>query len=478
VELDLSDEVLGEDYDEPLLDRLWRGLLRRPFALPMIVVVALVAAGSGAALIAARGPQLADVTVRADLSAARWEAPWRTGFNGRPAGPVVLSVATIVRRGRSGAPTSVVGISGPGVTKADNPVVELPVGKPVALALRAVINCASVPAVIPAGAYGLRVSAHSESGPKVAVLDVGTLGQSWATSIRVACASWLARRALTVTALTAQVDPTRPVLGVTMKVTNSGEREGTLSSVTPAGATVRVSGPLPIRVPAHGSTTAKFDVLLDTCDTVEKPANAPGGLNEPPNLSTQIGLAGLVGSVAAADLLARVSAQPPPGADFDNEGFGPTGIRITDSANHDLYVALKRACGGLRSMVSEIRPGSVRYDRASRVLTLPLLIDVAPGRVRSMRLRAIPPAAGDDAAYRPLWTATGDLVPDRAGQVRVTLRYLAPVFGACPREGGHLSGFLATLLVPVAGVQRTVRYRSVPSLAEDQEATPLLCPGS
>jgi hypothetical protein len=472
VELDLdeqSDEVLGADWDEPLLERLWQALLRRPLALPIIVLVTLLGAGSLAAALAVLGPQPAELTIRGDGPSLS-VAPWQVGDDLRPAGPVVLSVGTIIRRSRSGAPTSVVGISGPGVIQADNPAVDLRVGAPVSVPLRAVVDCGLLPAMIPKGAYGIRIWAHSGVGTNYAVADAGAIGESWSAVIRTACASWLARRSLTVTALTAAVDPTRSVLRVSMTVTNSGAREGILTygGGDPAP---RLDGDRPIRVPPHGVTTARFTLNLDTCDSVPDPADETASSSPDSRLTTRIGLVGLVGPTQTTEQTGQA------GQTDDSEGFGPTGIPINAGANRALGTALSRACAGLGPIVTLIGPGSVGYDRASRVAIVRLQVDVPPGRVRTIRLhaQAAEPPPDPAVGYRPLWTSTADLTPDRTGQVRVTLRYRVPPSRACPRDGGYLPGFIATLRVPVQGGERVVSYGGTIDLGEDPEAMPLLC---
>jgi len=76
-----------------------------------------------------------------------------------------------------------------------------------------------------------------------------------------------------------------------------------------------------------------------------------------------------------------------------------------------------------------------------------------------------------------LWTATGDLTPDRTGQLRLLLHYRAPASGACPSQGGRLPGFIATLQVPDGGGDRQVSYYGFVDLGQDPSALPLLCAG-
>jgi hypothetical protein len=482
-------EVLGEDGEEPLIDRLWQALLRRPLALPLLVVLGLVVAGAGAALLTAHGTRVATVTVTASGSSAPVSAPWQastrtpgwppSGANGRPAGPVVLSVAVTARRGSSGASTSVVAITGPGVVGSDNPEVLLPVGESITVPLKAELDCALVPEVIPSGAYGLRIHAHSGWGSKDGLAEAGAVAQKWSAAIQVACASWLARRDLTVTALTAKVSPTDSRFVLELTVTNSGARAATLSSAAEGGISGRLWG-APIRVPAYGEATGTFIVALDTCDSVPEPGNQTSPLTSEPSLSSQFNLVGLAGQVPPDS---PQSETPGFGDGYGGhgDGFGATGILLTADADQALTGALAKACGGLGPMLPLISPDTVRYDRARRVLIVPVLVDVTPGRVRSLRLQTeplrTPTPAGDaaDMAFRPLWSTTDDLVPDPSGQVKVTLRYRIPETGPCPMRGGFLPNLVATLKVPDSGVERTVRYEGGLDLGQDPQAIPLLC---
>jgi hypothetical protein len=470
VEPQSPDEVLEPeaDWPDPLLDGLWRSLLRRPFALPVLIVLTLGLVGAGAAVLAQRGPKLARVSVPAGGSTTQ-DAPWQPGANDRP-GPVVLSVWLMIRRGVSGSPTSVVGITGPGIMKTYNPAVVLPIGRLAKVPLQAGVDCAALPAAVPKGAYGLQIRARSGTEAKTAVVGVGAVGNNWAGIIRVACASWSARRDLTVTALTARVHPTLSRLDLSFTVTNSGDRPGTLNSTAGPGGPdtpIRLEGALPILVPARASVQASLTVVLDTCDSVPQKRDQTSPPTVDQRLSTQFELAGLVGPVPAVR----------PTIEGYGDGFDSTGILIAPAAAKVLTSAFQQACAGLGPILTLVEPGSVRYSATTRELTLPLLIDVTPGRVRSLRLTPAPADGGPFPSYQPLWTSTRALVPDSSGQVRVTLHYRAPESGACPDRGAYLPGFLAHLTAPVAGVDRRVNYSGMLDLADaDPLATRTLCP--
>jgi hypothetical protein len=118
----------------------------------------------------------------------------------------------------------------------------------------------------------------------------------------------------------------------------------------------------------------------------------------------------------------------------------------------------------------------VRYDRGRRELTVPLIVDVTPGRVRSLDLQP-QIMTGESDAYTALWTTRTDLVPDATGQVRLAVPYRVPATGACPGRGGHLPGVVAELHVPLAGGgERVVRLSGLVDLATDPTAMAVLCP--
>jgi hypothetical protein len=459
-------EVLGDDRKEPVADRLWQALLRRPLALPLLVTVALVIAGIGAAVLTAGGAQVANVTVT-ETKYTSSEPPWPDQAGGRPPGPVVLSVSATVRRGSSGAPTRVLGITGPAIIGADNPAVLVPRGRPVTVPLRAEVDCPSLPITIPRGAYGLRIQARSGWGTNNDVAEVGAVGEKWSLAIQLACDSWLARRDLTVTTLSARVHPSRPQFNLTLTVTNSGSRPGTLRADTIGGeVSVRVLG-APFTVPARGSVTVTRTVVLGTCDTVGDPRDQPDPSSSEANLTSRVNLVGLAGTVP--------SVSPAADPEGDSDSFGSTtGIVMATPAAKALTAALSQACARLSPMVSLQSPGTVRYNRARRELTVSVLIYVTPGRVRSIRLNAETGPADVDA-YRPLWTTTPAAEPDRSGQLTVTLRYRAPRSGPCPNRGGYLPGFIATLDVPVGRAVRTVSYSGGVDLSQDRKALSLLC---
>jgi hypothetical protein len=493
-------EVLGEEPTEPLTQRLWRRVRARPLVPAVIVVVVVAAAGTVVAIRTRPVEPAALAVIRYPGTWVSWspgghpeqyggpDAPyWQVRPDGRPSGPPVLSTGVAVQRKavqqKAGSTadadvvTRVVGITGPGVVRADNPPVVVPPAGLVGVPLRAVLDCGQLPETTPSGAYRLRTTARSADPRRRAgrgTVDVAALSDRWADAIRVACSTWSARAHLTITELTATVDPTRPRIAVTLTVVNTGARQGFLTAMPVTDPSIRLEGRLPVRVPARGRAEATLNVVLDRCDTVQ-PAGADTSLpTTDPGDSTDIFLAGRVGSVPTA-------AEQ---ADLDRvEGtFQSTGVLLTPHAYRRLRAALSEACAGLNPVLPLISPGTVRYDRAGDVVTVPLQLFVAPGRVRHLRLRTEPRliglASAGREAYLPLWKPTGDLTPDRSGHLVVPLRYRPPRAGRCPNRGGYLPALLVTLDVPVAGGVRRLTYSAFANLFEDPAALRLLCPGS
>ncbi|HEY6795902.1 MAG TPA: hypothetical protein VI248_14590, partial [Kineosporiaceae bacterium] len=209
-------------------------------------------------------------------------ALWRAGADGRPVTSVSLTVAAVVRQvptpGASPPVVRVLGLTGPGISPEDGPPVAVPTGgREVGLPLRAAVDCAEVPEVAPSGAYGLRIEVDTRSGPRRGVVPAGAVGEAWGSAVQLGCATWAARRALTVTNLTMRVHPTRPRLDLTLTVANSGDREATLDRAAGEDHRVRVGGPLPLRIPAHRSVTARMTTDLTSCDTIGYAVPRDGG---------------------------------------------------------------------------------------------------------------------------------------------------------------------------------------------------------
>ena len=326
-----------------------------------------------------------------------------------------------LQRGVSKTSTTVLGIAGPAVIAANNPPVPLPGGKPaVTVPLNAVLDCSTMPAKVSADAYRLRVRTRSGSRMHTGTVDAGAAGTHWRDQIRLACAAWSARQHVTASALTATVNPTLPQADLRLTLTNSGPHSVSLSTAAGYDPTIHLTSASPIRIPAHGSTQAALSVVLDRCDSVVEPPGNNSPLSQTPTLTTAINLVGLDSTVP---LTPALTDEVPEGG-----GLAATGIVLSSTAADALRTALSNACGGLFAPLTVVPPGGVRYDDATGVVTVPVVVHAPRGRVRSVSLS---PAAGElpENGYRPLWKGFPHLVPDGQGQARVTLRYQRPCRG-------------------------------------------------
>ena len=247
-------------------------------------------------------------------------------------------------------------------------------------------------------------------------------------------------------------------------MTNQGRRVATV--VAPAGdQAIQVGGPLPLRVPAHGSVRTRLSVDLNQCNSVAAPVNDTARLGRGPRLSSLIDLVALAGTTPFGTT---------PVSEADGSGTGPTGIVLAPAAEQALSAALSSACGLIDPPLPSIPPGSsVQLDAATGEMIVPVHIDVASGRVTSLQLDAGAPDPGENA-YRALWKPTR-LVPDAHGAARVNLHYRVPASGACPGFGAYLPPFFVTALVPFPSGSRAVRYQQTLDVGTDPDAIALLC---
>jgi len=411
-----------------------------------VVIAVAVLALAGTGLVAGRLLDAAD-TPQLVVTAGPTAEPWLAGWDGRPAGGVELAVtASVLRQDRGGRTVTVRGPAGAGVVAVESPAVTLsPVHgrpQPVAVPLRARIDCTAVP-LAPSAPAAYRLRATADRGAAPAVRDPDGAGERWARDVRDACATWTARRDLTVTALTARVDPLRPAADLEVRVVNAGRYDARLTAPAgPAPGVVATAG-LPVRVPAGGAVTVRVAVRLDRCDVVGSVVYGSVGS---PVLSSWIGLAATAG------------AEGPEGAVPDRAGdaAAPTGIVLAAPAGRALGAALVQACGGTGPVTSLVPPDGVRWDPASRRLVVAAVVDVTPGVVRHVSLQP-DPASGTSPRLVPAWTTTPELQPD-AGRVRVSLPYHLTGGTPCGAADATLLGLVATLRVAADGGERVVRY--------------------
>lgn len=342
------------------------------------------------------------------------------------------------------AGVQVVGMSGPGLRASTSSVQNVPpVQDQVTLQLKATVDCGAVPLPVPSGAYRLRLRVAEGSRATEGSLPAGSLGHEWGSAVDQACGSWLARRDLAVTAITGVADPLLPRASLTLAITNRGSSSATLVDQDVSGNPILVSHTpaAPLRLPPGSTTPVHVVVDLRRCDAV--PTVSPGA----PLDTSALWLAATMGTVPRPD---------PTPAWF--EGVGPTGVLFARPSGTTLVDLLREACGGVTSPVVLIAEDGVQVDRATGTLTVQLLVDLPPGKVRDVRLVSAHADGSDPAAFVPLWTTTPLLRPDGSGQVPVTLAYRVPAGGCGPQTGAWMPGFTATAHVPGPAGVRTLRY--------------------
>jgi hypothetical protein len=457
-----SAEVLGQESTGSLTGLAWAWLRTHPVVLSALVIAAIGVVGVVLAG-QVRSPRLPSLGV-SDDGASPTTGPWLPGADERPAGPVVLAVTARIVSHQPGSAVHLLGIAGPGVRHNGSPPVDLSSGSEVTVPFEATVDCGVLPVTIPAGAYGLRVRVSSRLRSRTGVVGAGAVGERWRTRIVSACAAWSSRRDLTGTALAARVSPTQPQADLQLTLTNSGARPVTVTT-THVNPGIELKGDLPFVVPAHGSVQAALTVILRRCNDVGDPRSVNFPLYQFFVLTDTINLAGVAGAL------------PPGVIDSSKEadtGLGPTGIVLDSNSGRALAFALVNACGLMTPSAISVAAETVRYDAASRVLSVPITVLTAPGRVRSLRLQA-ERGTRPEGVYLPVTTSAQNLVPDRRGQSRVTLRLHAPAFGTCPQDGLLLPDVLITLDVVGLGQHRTVAYSNELDLPPGPRTQSLPC---
>jgi hypothetical protein len=463
VVLEPHTEILAGGRDEQMTRVVWHWLRHKPRLAALLTVLALAAAGL-VVVRALRGPGPPELVVEGTADSSPLATPWQAGWDGRPRSPVTLSGTATVRRLRPHkGRLSVVGIAGPGVVHAESAPVAVPLEGEVKVPLRADVDCTRVPLTVPNDAFGLRIATGGGPYARTDVVSAGQPGRGWAHAVQLACATWIARRDLTVSTLRARVHPTLPRADLTMTIVNNGPRTAVVEQPTSAFPDVEVQGRFPVRVPPLASVTTHVTLTLDRCDVVGSLVYSAIGS---PTISSRINLVAIAG--------------PYPRGKFSFEGQGegdqPTGVVLAPPAGKALGSALTRACGGLGSVVARIPPGGVRYDAAHRDLAITVGVGVAPGRVRTLSLQPdTTPQHQDGRVALPAWTTTPEVRPDAKGQARVTVHFRTPGANPCPSLGATLLGAVATLRVPGATGERVLRYSLFLDMAQDTKTAAELC---
>ncbi len=469
----------------PALARSWLGRHRRA-GLAGATGLAVVIAATAVVVYRLSAPPLPAVTItqRPDPTGppepsdglAQTVPTWPVGPDGRPSGPVVLvsRVALTFRPPTRAGRTEVVGLVGPGIQRTAM-AAAVPAGTATTTtSLSTQVDCTRVPLPVPPGSYRLLVRAASGRRRHTAEQSLGADGPRWAAGIQSACATWLARQEVTLTALAARVDPTRPHFDLTLTLTNSGSRDASLDVTAPTasgGLAVKPAVPLPMRIPAGGAATLPLRVDVSGCgmsraDLIAAPPQDPA-LSQ---AAAVLGLAVTLRLPVTAAPTARPADQAFSRQPMDADAATTVPV-ISSSAITALATALRTTCAGTDQVVVLVTPGSVRYQPTARRMTVRVEVYLPPGKAQAVRLLDEPSMA-DPSSLIPRWSPTRWLHPDPSGLATTNLTYAAPVAGPCPRGGPWM---------PPMRLQVLIGARTVPfdglfiDLSNDPGATTQLC---
>ncbi|MFI5101580.1 MAG: hypothetical protein ACHQE5_13870, partial [Actinomycetes bacterium] len=192
---------------------------------------------------------------------------WSAGNDGRPGSPVTLSVSARLStpdHHPGDAQVSAVGLAGPGVS-APGVFPHTAIGtRPQDFDLTGQVACDQVPIPLPRTAFVVQLLVRDGSRTSTATVPLQDSADAVRQRVTFGCSTWLAARDLTVTAVSARVDPGRPHVDLTMTVTNRGPRDGLVWIGDLTGTGVRMPA-LQRTVPAHRTATLALPVDLDTC---------------------------------------------------------------------------------------------------------------------------------------------------------------------------------------------------------------------
>jgi len=403
----------------------------------VVVVVAVVAAVVAAGFVAARAVPDQDVVPGVVVAGSpsgsdsgSRPAAWTVDADRRPAGPVTLDATVLVHRQerltgevarRPDRRLWVLGLAGPGVTGNDLPEVEIPPGgEDAEVPIRALLDCSRVPEVPAPEAYGLRMRSGRGAAAVTGPTSAGDMGRRWGRVAAMACATWAARRSLTVTDVQARVDPVEARVDLTLDLRNDGSREATFQPHPLLVGGGLLAGVLPVRIPAHGRTQARVRLTIPTCPMAQSE-------DDQGSLSSWIGMVAVVGHPAPVAEASPTPGSPVADAEIDVTGtLSPTGVVMLPLAQARLGAALQTACADLAQGPQVPDSGrEVEVDTTTGTITFRLEVDLPPGRVRSLTVTSDPVGSlnGARPAFEALPTDGRPLVPDAQGRVRVEWRY-------------------------------------------------------
>jgi hypothetical protein len=468
-----QDEVLRFGAGEsptPLRDRA-----RRHPLIVGVLVLLLVVGAVGFARARSRPAQAIPLpTVAASLvdqNNLRAAGAWAIDpTDGRPkAAPAVQINTALVFDGVPAGGATLVGIEGQGITKASaNPAVFAGAPANITSVLTSTLDCDAVTLPIDASDYSLTVRTTADGRTRTGPTKADAVVRAWTQQANTACGAWLARRDLTVSAVSGQTRSLRSVADLDLTITNKGTHDTVLAFASgAAGSWATPASRDVLKLPAGTSRVLRTRVTVPACD---RPVEAKF-LTGPPLDTDQV--LGIVASTGSA------GAKPVRGPTPWLEGTGADGIVFDAGSRAATESILERACGGLNPFAVVIREGGVHFDAAARLLRVDLEVDGSPGKVQDVVLTSEKRIAGDvakDAEFVPLWSTTARLNPDRTGQSRTTITYRAPRKSVCGRAPVELPGFKITARVPEPAGVRVVHFNDFGVPWQESVVKAAICP--
>jgi hypothetical protein len=364
-----------------------------------------------------RTPVAPPISIRADRSADS-QPLWSPGIDGRPAAPVTLSVAadlSLKNRSTASSQVTPLGLSGPGLS---NPGVfpHMAVGtRPQSFDLTGQVNCDRVSLPVSATAYSMRVLVRSGAQSTTTDMALPLAGSALAQRVTYGCSTWLATRDLTVSAIEATVDPTRPHIDLSVRISNDGSHDALVWLPATQDIGVHVSDVV-LSVPAHATAQAAVSLDLDSCWSWDATSAPLTTADTPLPLLGGVGLA----QPLAPDAMPTVQ--------------GLNGLVLGPDVAATLQQLLVEACGGVATPELATGVHSSRYVVPTQTLTTTAITDV-PTAVE--RLRFVPIS---DPRYNgpasPRYGPSPWLTPDADGRVSWPLTYSITPNIVCITGGG------------------------------------------
>ncbi len=357
---------------------------------------------------------------------------------------------------------------GPGVIGSPSHPIVIPPVHETPVVLVADLDCSQVHFPVSEADYRIQMQVVAGSRTTTGSVAGGGISSVWASSVELACGSWLARRDLTVVQASATLDPKQPSADITLMIENRDVRTAYIGLGWNYGA-LNVSAPSPgeMVLAAGQTSTLHLHVEIRNCDSVPPPFAEQSG--DFTTSADYLGIAALVGS--------RPQAPNPHTALSPFDGTAPTGIVIAPGPRTAIAETLRAACADLDQFVTLIADRGLSLNSKTGVMTVRINIDGTPGKVRDVQLIS-DPAVADNTAFQPLWTTIARLLPDPSGQVTALLPYRVPANGAstCPSQGAWIPGFTLIAHVAAGGTVKTLRYSQYIDPSQDPAAIKALCP--